>query len=208
MSDLVDAIAATLGDILGLPIFGIAGRIVMIVMVVLWISSAWWAWGDMARRSDEPLYRYVATAGIVLATPVLFPLALLVYIVLRPPERDEPSEALERRLAELGLGRNPDRCPACAERIVHHWNRCPACGQVLSVPCPACGESVGLDWQVCAWCASDMPWSAEEAAPAGSAPVAIPIVPGGRPLVPVMALPEAPDEPGPIAARTPGQRRG
>jgi hypothetical protein len=197
VNDLVDAIATMLGDILGLPIVGVAGRLVAIVMGVLWLASAWWVWRDMAIRSDEPLYRYVATAGIVLSTPILFPLALLLYVVLRPPERDEPSEALERRLVELGERRNPERCPSCTQRVERHWRRCPACGQVLAVACPTCGEAVGLDWQVCAWCASDLPWSAEEAEPSGPAPVAIPIVPGGRPLVPVMAVPETPAEPEP-----------
>ena len=78
----------------------------------------------------------------------------------------------------------------------------------LGPECPSCGEPVGLDWQVCAWCAAELrPWSPEDAAPAGPAAVAIPIVPGGRPLVPVMALPDNPDEPEPVAPATKARPR-
>jgi hypothetical protein len=60
---------------------------------------------------------------------------------------------------------------------------------------------VGLDWLLCAWCAGELPWVA---APADirpvTPPVAIPIVPGGRPLVPVMALPDDEDQTPPLVS--------
>ena len=84
-----------------------------------WLATAWWAWRDMEARTGDPLLRGVATAGIVLATPALFPLALIVYLVLRPPRPEEPTRALELRLSELavGSGTDPDRCPGCHARV-------------------------------------------------------------------------------------------
>jgi double zinc ribbon protein len=194
MSDLTDAIAQTFGDVLGLPAVGLAGRLLLLGLAVLWLAAAWWTWRDAQLRTGDPLLRAVATAGIVLATPVFFPLALVVYMLLRPPLPEDPSRILELRLTELAVGADPDRCPHCSARIAQGWQRCPACGQVLSTACPSCGEAVGMDWLLCAWCAAELPWAAEPADIRPIAPpVAIPIVPGGRPLVPVMAVPENDD---------------
>jgi hypothetical protein len=193
MSELGASIAQTFGDLIGLPVVGLAGRLLLIALTVIWIATAWWAWRDMENRGADLLLRLLATAGIVLATPFLFPLAVVIYMILRPPYREEGTRNLEVRLAELEIAAGPDRCPHCHARTVAGWQRCPACGQVLTVACPACGEPVGLDWQLCAWCASELPWTAppeeEERRPERPA-VAIPIVPGGRPMVPVMAVPE------------------
>jgi len=216
MSGIVDAVGQMLGDLLGLPAVGLAGRLLLIALTVLWLATAWWAWRDMEARTGDPLLRAVATAGIVLATPVLFPFAVVVYLVLRPPRPGEPTRALELRVSELaiGSGTDPDRCPSCRARVAQGWQRCPACGRVLSRDCPACGEPVGLDWQLCAWCAAELPWAqrasdASEATPT----VSVPIVPGGRPFVPMMAVPDEawPPEPvDPVALggrRTPSRRR-
>jgi hypothetical protein len=191
VTDLVDSIGQAFGELLGLPAVGLAGRVLLLAMVVLWLATAWWTWRDMEVRNADPLLRLVATAGIVLATPILFPLAAAVYLILRPRPGEDPTRALELRLAELAVGTDHERCPRCGEHTAASWQRCPACGQVLSVACPSCGERVGLDWQLCAWCAAELPWKAASPDPGATRPaVAIPIVPGGRPLVPVMALPE------------------
>jgi hypothetical protein len=207
MSELADAIAKTLGDLLGLPVVGLAGRVALIAMTVLWLATAWWTWRDMESRTGDIVLRGIATAGVVLATPVLFPLAVVIYLVLRPPRRDEPARALELRLVELEMGADPDRCPRCRGKVGHGWQRCPACGQMLSQACPACGEPVGLDWQLCAWCAAELPWTREPREAQGAPPVAIPIVPGGRPLVPVMAVTDEEHPPAePLAATKPRPR--
>jgi hypothetical protein len=190
MSDLADGIAKTLGDLLGLPVVGLAGRAALIAMTVLWLATAWWTWRDMESRTGDVVLRGIATAGVVLATPIFFPLAVVIYLLLRPTRRDEPARALELRLVELEVGADPGRCPRCRGQLQQGWQRCPACGQVLSRACPACGEPVGLDWQLCAWCAAELPWTREPREGHDVPPVAIPIVPGGRPLVPVMAVPD------------------
>jgi len=206
MSELADALGKTLGDLLGLPIVGLAGRLALIAMTVLWLVTAWWTWRDMESRTGDVVLRGVATAGVVLATPILFPFAVVIYLLLRPPRRDDPSRALELRLTELEVGADPERCPRCRGKVRQGWQRCPACGQVLSRACPACGEPVGLDWQLCAWCAAELPWTRDPGTGKDRPPVAIPIVPGGRPLVPVMAVPEEEDRP-PEPVAPAGQRR-
>jgi hypothetical protein len=207
MSELADAIAKTLGDLLGLPVVGLAGRVALIAMAVLWLATAWWAWRDMESRTGDVLLRSVATAGIVLSTPLLFPFAVVIYLLLRPPRPDEPTRALELRLTELQVGADPDRCPRCRGKVRQGWQRCPACGQVLSRACPSCGEPVGLDWQLCAWCAAELPWTGEPVARKDRPPVAIPIVPGGRPLVPVMAVPDEEHPPAEAVAAVKPRRR-
>ncbi len=192
MSDLAGAIAQTFGDLIGLPIVGAVGRLLLLGLVVLWLATAWWVWRDSGMRTGDPVIRGVATAGIVLATPAFFLLAAVVYLVLRPQPPEDPSQSLELRLTELTVGTDPDRCPHCSARVVPGWQRCPACGQVLTIACPTCGEPVGLDWLLCAWCAAELPWVAEPADIRPVVPpVAIPIVPGGRPLVPVLAVEDA-----------------
>jgi hypothetical protein len=193
--------------------------VALIAIVVLWLAAAWWTWRDAGARSEDPLVRIVAASGVVLATPLLFPLAILIYLLVRPRARTSVDRALEVRLLALGPDAEPDRCPSCASVVEPGWRRCPACGQPLSSPCPACARPARTDWAICAWCAAELPWAAE--APAGgdpaTAPVAIPIVPGGRPRLPVMAVPEtavpetAPAEPvaaGVTPAASPPPDRG
>jgi hypothetical protein len=193
VSELGDAIWGTVADLLGLPAVGLAGRVLVIMAFVLWLAAAWWTWRDAGARSEDQLLPYVATAGIVLATPVLFVPALAVYLLLRPRLLLGRDHDLELRVAAIRSGERPDRCPACEAPLAADWRRCPRCATTLAAPCPACGRMAGMDWRLCAWCAADLPWAPEPAGQAATdwSPVAIPIVPGGRPWVPVMAVPEA-----------------
>ena len=208
MTDLVDAIAGTIAGFLGLPAVGAAGRLVLVAMGALWLAATWWTWRDAGSRSDDQLLRLVATAGVFLATPLLFPLAIVVYLLVRPRTRPSGDRELELDLLASGREPLPDRCPSCATALASGWRRCPACGTRLSAPCPACARPVRMDWAICAWCAAELPWAADLPAAGGdpsTAPVAIPVVPGGRPWLPVMAVPESADEPVRTGARSPGR---
>jgi hypothetical protein len=214
VTDPVDAFAGTLADLLELPAVGAAGRVLLLAMVVLWLAAAWWAWRDAGSRSEDPLLRLVATAGVILATPLLFPLAIVVYLLLRPRSRPSQDRELELRLLALGREAEPDRCPSCGSSVASGWRRCPACGNRLSAPCPACARPARTDWAICAWCAAELPWAGDVRSgddDAQAAPVAIAVVPGGRAWLPVMAIPGSatpeppePDVPvGPENAGTP-----
>jgi predicted RNA-binding Zn-ribbon protein involved in translation (DUF1610 family) len=211
VSGLVDAIGQAFGDILGQPIVGFALRFAALYLVILWLASAWWVWRDARSRWRDPIVPYVAAAGILLVTPLLFPLAAVVYRVLRPSLTTAAAEASELQLAMLEEEAERPACARCGNVVDEEWVSCPHCGSDLAVRCGTCGRPLELDWSICAWCAADVPWAAADAEASRAAvpvvprePVAIPILPGGRPLVPAMALPE---EEEPVPAGPPAKRR-
>jgi RNA polymerase subunit RPABC4/transcription elongation factor Spt4 len=193
MSELFDIVGETVGAILGHPLVGLALRLLALYLAVVWIASAWWTWRDARARSRDALVPYLASAGVILATPVLFPLAVVAYRVLRPPLTlaEEAAAQLQRAVLEEEAAR--PTCGRCRAFVEEEWLACPSCGTTLAVRCTACGRPLELDWRICAWCAAEVPWEAKARSPESpptAAPVAIPIRPGGRPLVPVMAAPD------------------
>jgi len=198
MNELLDEIGKAFGGIVGHPVVTMGARLVLVYLAIVWIASTWWTWRDMRSRTHDPISPYLAAGFVVLFTPLLFLLAVLVYRVLRPPltlvERD--ADDLQRRLLEEEAV--AVRCRRCGAAVDDAWMRCPTCGQTLAVRCRSCGRSLGLDWEICAWCAAEVPWGTTDAEAARPlpGPVAIPIQPGGRPLVPVMAVPASADEDG------------
>jgi predicted RNA-binding Zn-ribbon protein involved in translation (DUF1610 family) len=215
VNELLDTLGDTLAAVVGHPAVVIAVRIALVYLVVLWLAAAWWVWRDARARYRDPLVPYVAAAAVVLVTPLLFPLAAVVYRLVRPSMTTAHAEATALQLAMLEEEAVRPVCAGCGGEVDEEWVRCPSCGTTLSVRCESCGRPLELDWTICAWCAAEVPW-AEAADPdvapvrVGSlpAPVAIPIRPGGRPLVPVMAVPEEPPagEAAPEPA-LPGRRR-
>jgi RNA polymerase subunit RPABC4/transcription elongation factor Spt4 len=200
MTGLVDAIGQAFGDILGQPVVGAALRFAALYLVILWLASAWWVWRDARSRWRDPIVPYMAAAGMLLVTPLLFPLAAVVYRVLRPSLTTAAAEATELQLAMLEEEAERPACGRCGSLVDEEWVACPRCGSDLAVRCSTCGRPLELDWSICAWCAADIPSAAGghlAARPprvALSEPVAISILPGGRPLVPAMAVPEEGEE--------------
>ena len=97
-------------------------------------------------------------------------------------------------------------CATCGAMVDDEWVACPSCGTELAVRCVSCGRPLELDWRICAWCAAEVPWDGEGRPIGPRVPreaVAIAIRPGGRPLLPVMAAPDAEPE----AAGSPAARR-
>ncbi|HET9436045.1 MAG TPA: zinc ribbon domain-containing protein, partial [Candidatus Limnocylindrales bacterium] len=97
-----------------------------------------------------------ASAFIVVFTPVLFPLAVFAYRIVRPQERI--GEIYERNLAEEAMLAEIEairHCPSCDRRVDAEWIICPTCRTRLNRVCPNCTKLVGLDWSLCAWCGRD-----------------------------------------------------
>ncbi len=143
-----DAVDAFLAD----PTVGLAARIAAAYLIFLWLAGALWVFVDMRRRSVNPVIPYASAAVMILASPVLFPFAVLVHRVIRPS-----ATVADRRLGELrdaALEAEVDRphCPECRALIDPDWLLCPACRQPLGHRCDRCGLTAGLDWDVCAWC--------------------------------------------------------
>ena len=205
MSGVMDAVAQTFAEMLGHPAVGTAVRLIALYVVIVWIASAWWVWRDARIRSTDAFVPYLAAGAVILLTPLLFPLAVVIYRMVRPPLTVSAATSVELQMAMLEEDATRSECAACGGIVDDEWVACPACGTELAVRCTACGRPLELDWKICAWCAAEVPWVGEGRALGPRVPrdaVAIPIRPGGRPLLPVMAAPDEDPEPvGPPAAR-------
>ena len=205
MNGVMDAVGHTFGELLGHPAVGIAIRFIALYLVIVWIASAWWVWRDARIRSTDPFVPYLAAGVVILVTPVLFPLAVLIYRMVRPPLTVSAATSAELQMAMLEEEAAHSECATCGAMVDDDWVACPSCGTELAVRCVSCGRPLELDWRICAWCAAEVPWDGEGRPIRPAVPreaVAIAIRPGGRPLLPVMAVPEDEDEAvGPPAAR-------
>jgi RNA polymerase subunit RPABC4/transcription elongation factor Spt4 len=132
----------------------ITGALVYIVMV--WLATAFWAFQDMRRRHRDPVLPYVAAAFIILVSPLLFPLAVIVYRIVRPGETlaESRERQLSDRLNDLEVADNL-HCPGCGHLVEERWLACPACRTRLAHQCLSCKRSMGLDWMLCAWCGTE-----------------------------------------------------
>jgi len=156
----MDQIFQTIGDAVGSvfdnPVVQLAGELLVAYWVVLWIAAAYWAFRDMQGRSDNAIAPYLAATFIIAFTPILFPLAVFTYRIIRPQERI--GDVYERNLAEEAMLAEIEaipHCPACDRRVDPAWIICPTCRTRLNRVCPNCSRLVGLDWSLCAWCGRD-----------------------------------------------------
>jgi hypothetical protein len=148
MSNLID-------DVLANPLVGATASALAIAGVALWIAAAFWAWRDAARRSESTAVAFVASAWIIVSTPMLLPLSLLIYLVARPQ-----TSAAEHRAESLIAALNANTvagsmCAGCEARIDAAWLRCPRCATWLSAPCASCGEWSPADLEICPYCAHE-----------------------------------------------------
>ncbi|MBI2777582.1 MAG: zinc ribbon domain-containing protein [Chloroflexi bacterium] len=156
----MDQILGTIGDAIGSvfnnPVIQFGLQLFTIYWVVLWLAASYWAFRDMQLRTENPIVPYLAAAFIIVFTPVLFPLAIFAYRIVRPQERI--GEIYERNLAEEAMLAEIEairHCPSCDRRVDSEWIICPTCRTRLNRVCPNCAKLVGLDWSLCAWCGKD-----------------------------------------------------
>lgn len=148
----------------------------------LWLAAAWWTYLDISRRSDSELARLLAPSWVVISTPLLLPLALGVYTLLRPQQT-----VGDRRTRSLVTALGPelahvDSCPGCGERADDAWRRCPSCTTWLQAPCAHCGGWSNVQLELCPWCGSDVLDIPRVAEPSELGAVALAAA-GGRPSV-------------------------
>lgn len=160
MTNLTEIIGQLVGQFFADPIVVLALRLVAFYLCIVWLACAWWTFRDLRRRTRDPFAPWLAAAGVLLLTPLAFPLALVLYHVVRPPETVAERAAGDLEQVLLHAEAQHARCPACAQPVDDGWVRCPSCGTVLAMPCPRCARNAGLDWEICAWCAADLPWAA------------------------------------------------
>ena len=140
-------------DFINNPIVGLAGQLIVIYTVMLWLGTAYWAFRDMQARTENPILPYLAAALIIFFTPVLFIFAVVLYLIVRP--RETMAEVYERSLAEESLLAEVEKqqsCPVCRDRVEDDWLLCPNCRTRLHRVCPSCNRLADTVWQLCAYC--------------------------------------------------------
>jgi len=157
MAGLMDQFGQVIAGIGDQPVVRLVVSGAAVYFVIVWLAAAFWAYQDARRRHASPIVPYLAAGVLVIASPVLFPLALIVYRVVRPAETlaEARARALDNRLTALersGLL----ACPGCSKLVDETWLSCPACRTRLAHRCLACGRSMELDWNACAWCATEL----------------------------------------------------
>jgi Double zinc ribbon len=139
-------------DILGSDGWSLARNAAVVVLVLLWLATAYWTFKDARRRIEDP--RLIGVATVVgLIPPFLGP---VIYMFFRPPEylqdareRELEIKAMEERIAQLD-----QRCPVCRARVEPSFLVCPVCTTRLRQACAACGQPLEALWQVCPHCAT------------------------------------------------------
>jgi hypothetical protein len=156
MGSLTDQIGEAIGAFTNEPLVRAALAGAGFYLVLLWLAACLWAFNDLRLRHRNPALPYVAAVSMVLASPLLFPLAIVVYRIVRPAETLAVSRErlLSDRLLDLETSETL-RCPGCGDGVDEQWLACPACRTRLAHRCLSCRRSMGLDWSVCAWCATE-----------------------------------------------------
>lgn len=156
MEEILGTIGDAIGAVFGNPVVQLGFQVALAYLVLLWLAAAYWAFRDLQLRTENPVAPYLAAAFIIVFTPILFPLAVFAYRIVRPQERI--GEIYERNLAEEAMLAEVEaigHCPTCDRRVHDDWIICPTCRTRLNRVCPNCSKLVGLDWSLCAWCGRD-----------------------------------------------------
>jgi hypothetical protein len=156
MDRLFEQFGDALGAFLDHPLVRAVTIAAVVYLIMVWLASAFWVLQDLRRRQRDPALPFVAAAGIVIASPVLFPLAIVVYRIVRPSETlaESRERALADRVTEL-QAETRLLCPDCSTPVDPGWLACPACRCRLAHACRSCGRTMELDWTVCAWCGNE-----------------------------------------------------
>jgi RNA polymerase subunit RPABC4/transcription elongation factor Spt4 len=149
MTDIVaNALDNPIFPAIGLALAGTAGA--------LWLAGTWWAYRDASWRTGSPFLGLLAASWIVVSSPLLLPLSLGVYALVRP--QHTAAEGRSRRLVEElveQLDADGSTCPQCAAPIETDWLRCPVCASWLATPCTNCGGWSDGSLEICPWCGSE-----------------------------------------------------
>ena len=187
MDQIFTAIGDAIGSIFDNPVIKLGIQLAVIYWVILWLAASYWAFRDMQSRSDNPLAPYLAAAFVIIFTPILFPLAVFTYRIIRPQERI--GDVYERNLAEEAMLAEIEaipHCPSCDRRVDAAWIICPSCRTRLNRVCPNCTRLVGLDWSLCAWCGREFERHDQVAASSATPIVSLPTreaLPSGEPAL-------------------------
>jgi len=133
--------------------FQAATKLFGLMIVALWLASAFFVFKDARRRIADPVL-----IGVAVATAIVFPfVGVLIYTILRPPEYldDVRERELEIRAMERRLGAD-QRCPYCRSEIEPSYLICPVCTSKLKNACRRCKAPLEQHWKVCPYCETEV----------------------------------------------------
>jgi len=130
----------------------VAGDILLLFVVVLWLGFGYRVLRDARRRIDDGLLVGLA-AALGFAVPFVGP---AIYALFRPPETLAEARAreIEMRALRDRLGRPQPACPVCLSEVQLDYLVCPVCTTRLREPCPRCEAPLDPLWQACPYCAA------------------------------------------------------
>ncbi len=156
LDDILQTVGTEISRFLDTPAIRLALQAIAVYFVLLWAATAYWAYRDLQSRTTNPVAPYLATALIIVFTPLFFLFGVIVYRILRPSE--SVAESSERALAEEAMMveiESQPHCANCSRQVHEDWIICPTCRNRLRRVCPNCSRLVELDWSLCAWCGKD-----------------------------------------------------
>ncbi|MGB3681452.1 MAG: zinc ribbon domain-containing protein [Rubrobacteraceae bacterium] len=137
-------------DFLNSPILRIAGQLLVLLTVILWVALVYWTYTDARRRGAVAILW-----GIV---AVVFPfVGTLIYLIVRPPEYalDARERELELAVLERELRSRVLLCPNCRALVEKDYLICPECEWELKKPCINCEKPLNMDWETCPFCGTN-----------------------------------------------------
>jgi hypothetical protein len=130
----------------------IAGNVLVVFAIVLWLGLGFRVHRDARRRIDDGWLAGVATA-LGFGLPFIGP---LVYMLFRPPETlaDAHAREVELRALRGRLLQAEPRCPVCLSDVDSDYLVCPVCTTRLREQCSSCDAALDPLWQACPYCAT------------------------------------------------------
>jgi hypothetical protein len=159
VSDLGAAIGDGIDAFFAEPAVALAIRLIGAYVILVWLGVALWAFVDMRRRTAHLPAAYAAAGLVILASPILFPLAVVILRIVRPAGFVAESRLVAARESVLKAEFTAERCPECRRLVDPDWILCPTCRQLLAHLCGHCGRTAELGWLVCAWCGEQLQWT-------------------------------------------------
>ena len=143
--------------------FSVAGNLVLLLALVLWLGLGFRVLRDARRRLDDGWL--VGLSGLLgFGVPYVGP---VVYMLFRPPETlaDIRAREMEMRALRERLSRPDPHCPVCLTETEPEYVVCPVCTTRLREPCAKCDAPLEPLWQACPYCATPVTTTVEISVP-------------------------------------------
>jgi hypothetical protein len=130
----------------------IAGDVLILFAVVLWLGLGFRVHRDARRRIDDGWLVGLSTV-LGFGLPFIGP---VVYMLFRPPETlaDAHAREVELRALRGRLLQAAPHCPVCLTEVEAAFIVCPVCTTRLREQCTSCDSPLDPLWQACPYCAT------------------------------------------------------